>query len=129
MSYVSIPHAKERGEWGELCFMARAAEHGLRVVKPWVVILRSAFVARRRTWARRANVLAFFAGLMFARSAATAALTLPTRSILLPPSSSPPTPGTSSRSPPSTIRSISGSPHRQNSRYAQYKEAWHLLKR
>jgi hypothetical protein len=35
MSYVSIPHAKERGEWGELCFMARAAEHGLRVTKPW----------------------------------------------------------------------------------------------
>lgn len=35
MSYVSIPPAKERGEWGELCFMARAAERGLRVTKPW----------------------------------------------------------------------------------------------
>jgi len=26
---------KERGEWAELCFMARAAEHGLRVSKPY----------------------------------------------------------------------------------------------
>lgn len=34
MSYVVIPHAKERGEWGELCFMARIAKHGLRVTKP-----------------------------------------------------------------------------------------------
>ena len=26
---------KERGEWAELCFMARAAENGLRVSKPY----------------------------------------------------------------------------------------------
>jgi hypothetical protein len=31
---VEIPHCKERGEWAELCFMERAAMHGLRVSKP-----------------------------------------------------------------------------------------------
>ena len=32
---MSIHHAKERGEWAELRFMERVAEHGLRVTKPW----------------------------------------------------------------------------------------------
>ena len=30
-----IPHPKARGEWAELRFMARAAEHRLCVAKPW----------------------------------------------------------------------------------------------
>jgi hypothetical protein len=30
-----IRGCKERGEWAELCFMARAAGHGLRVSKPY----------------------------------------------------------------------------------------------
>ncbi len=30
-----IKHCKERGEWAELCFMARAAEQGLKVSKPY----------------------------------------------------------------------------------------------
>ena len=32
---ASIKDTKKRGEWAELRFMARAAEHGLRVSKPW----------------------------------------------------------------------------------------------
>jgi hypothetical protein len=32
---IDIPHAKLRGEWAELRFMARAAEHGLIITKPW----------------------------------------------------------------------------------------------
>jgi hypothetical protein len=32
---IDIKYPKERGEWAELRFMARAAEHGLRVAKPW----------------------------------------------------------------------------------------------
>jgi hypothetical protein len=32
---ASIEHPKRRGEWAELQFMARAAEHGLLVSKPW----------------------------------------------------------------------------------------------
>jgi PD-(D/E)XK endonuclease len=31
----NIKHAKLRGEWAEMRFMARAAEHGLQVSKPW----------------------------------------------------------------------------------------------
>jgi hypothetical protein len=32
---IKIKDNKLRGEWAELCFMARAAEHGLRVSKPF----------------------------------------------------------------------------------------------
>src|SRR5882762_10288710 len=32
---TSIKDPKQRGEWAELRFMSRAAEHGLRVSKPW----------------------------------------------------------------------------------------------
>ena len=32
---MGIKHPKLRGEWAELCFMARAAEWGLQVSKPW----------------------------------------------------------------------------------------------
>lgn len=32
---AKIKHARRRGEWAELRFMARAAELGLQVTKPW----------------------------------------------------------------------------------------------
>lgn len=32
---VPFVHPKERGEWVEMRFMARAAEHGLHITKPW----------------------------------------------------------------------------------------------
>jgi hypothetical protein len=32
---AKIKNHKERGEWAEIQFMARASEHGLRVTKPW----------------------------------------------------------------------------------------------
>jgi PD-(D/E)XK endonuclease len=32
---AGIKHPKLRGEWAELCFMVRAAENGLLVNKPW----------------------------------------------------------------------------------------------
>ncbi len=35
VSGASIRHRKRRGEWAELRFMARAAEHGFSVSKPW----------------------------------------------------------------------------------------------
>jgi len=34
-SGMSIPHAKQRGEWAELRFITRAIELGFRVTKPW----------------------------------------------------------------------------------------------
>jgi hypothetical protein len=30
-----VDHFKQRGEWAELLFMARAAEHGLSILRPW----------------------------------------------------------------------------------------------
>ncbi len=38
MAYDStdiLDHSKQRGEWAELLFMARAAEHGLSILRPW----------------------------------------------------------------------------------------------
>ncbi len=32
---ANIADCKERGEWAELRFMARASEHGLHICKPW----------------------------------------------------------------------------------------------
>jgi PD-(D/E)XK endonuclease len=32
---MKIKHPKLRGEWAEMCFMTRAAEHGLCVTRPW----------------------------------------------------------------------------------------------
>jgi len=32
---IDIQHPKQRGEWAELCFMKRAAEHGLCITKPY----------------------------------------------------------------------------------------------
>jgi len=32
---MEMKHAKRRGEWAELRFMAAAAENGLSVMKPW----------------------------------------------------------------------------------------------
>jgi hypothetical protein len=34
-SATNIAHPKRRGEWAELRFMARTSEHGLCVAKPW----------------------------------------------------------------------------------------------
>jgi hypothetical protein len=39
-----ISNRKLRGEWAEMCFMARAAEHGLQVNKPWGEMARYDFV-------------------------------------------------------------------------------------
>ena len=32
---MKIKHPKLRGEWAEMCFMTRAAEHGLSATRPW----------------------------------------------------------------------------------------------
>ncbi len=41
---MRIKHCKRRGEWAELRFMERAAEHGLCVSKPWGDSARYDFV-------------------------------------------------------------------------------------
>src|SRR5256885_5452296 len=32
---TTFTHFKQQGEWAELLFMARAAEHGLAIARPW----------------------------------------------------------------------------------------------
>lgn len=34
-SGMNLRHPKKRGEWAEIRFMVRAAEHGITVTKPW----------------------------------------------------------------------------------------------
>jgi PD-(D/E)XK endonuclease len=41
---MKIKHAKRRGEWAEMRFMAAAAEHGLSVNKPWGEMAQYDFV-------------------------------------------------------------------------------------
>lgn len=41
---MKIKHPKLRGEWAELRFMVKAAEHGLQVTKPWGETSRYDFV-------------------------------------------------------------------------------------
>ena len=68
MSYAStdiIEHPKQRGEWAELLFMARAAEQGLSLARPWgdsshydIAIEHSGIFLRvqiKSTQARRGN--------------------------------------------------------------------------
>lgn len=42
-----IADKKLRGEWAELCFMVRAAEHGLQLSKPWGEMRSYDFVVGR----------------------------------------------------------------------------------
>ncbi len=44
---MKIRHPKLRGEWAEMRFMARAAEHGLQVTKPWGETARYDFAVER----------------------------------------------------------------------------------
>jgi hypothetical protein len=45
---AKISNHKMRGEWAEMCFMTRAAEHGLQVNKPWGDSARFDFVIGHR---------------------------------------------------------------------------------
>ena len=45
---MRIKHPKLRGEWAELCFMTRAAEHGLQVSKPWGETARYDFAVEHK---------------------------------------------------------------------------------
>jgi PD-(D/E)XK endonuclease len=52
----NIKHAKQRGEWAEMRFMARAAERGLQVSKPWGESASYDFVVEHGTRCVRVQV-------------------------------------------------------------------------
>jgi hypothetical protein len=129
----NIPHPKLRGEWAELHFMQRAAEHGLRCNKPWGetapydvatdhqghflrVQVKCTLYKRAKSYVcticsshvlYRPDQLDFFA-----------ALVIPTGTWYILPIAA------TNRQPAIVL-----SPHLNNSKYSQYKEAWHLLMR
>jgi hypothetical protein len=88
---ASIKQNKQRGEWAELRFMARASEHGLSISKPWGDSCRYDFIVehagkflrvqvqKRKSWAYHVNM---------------AGLTPVSKLTSSPSTSSPKTPGT-----------------------------------
>jgi hypothetical protein len=140
---MKIRHAKARSEWVELRFMTRATELSLRVIKPWGDNAPYDFAidCPDRASGRR-DCLGHFARVQVKCTLCKrdnsyvctmcsnhiayrpdqidfiAAYVIPTDTWYILP-----------------IAAIHGqleivlSPHRKNSKYAQYKEAWHLLMR
>jgi PD-(D/E)XK endonuclease len=128
---IDIQHPKARGEWAELRFMARATELGLRAAKPWGDTApydvatehqgRFLRVQVKCTWNRHENSyqcrldanglpyrpdqIDFFAAYVID----------PDVWYILPLAAT------------NNQTEILLSPHRKKSKYAAYKEAWHLL--
>jgi len=124
---------KLRGEWAELLFMTRAAEHGLRVIKPWGDSSRYDFVVEsggrflriqvKSTSNRRRNRYACsIQGSARRRYTADeidffAIYVIPDDCWYIIPIEV-----------ASRVKYVIGlSPHNSRSKHACYKEAWHLL--
>ena len=131
-------HFKQRGEWAELVFMARAAEHGLSILRPWgdsspydVAIVSTDDHHPRPTLLRvpikstrcrhsagaykchiNSNGVPYRPGMLDF----IAALVIPDQVWYIVPFAA--THGQNE---------ILLAPHRPRSKYARYKEAWHLL--
>src|SRR3989442_499416 len=130
---IDIKHPKQRGEWAELRFMARAAEHGLCVTKPWGDSARYDFAVEHNGHFLRVQVKStkskqynsYACNLRTTSHQAytkdevdfIAAYVIPrdVRYII------PIEVATNSSS------NLILSPHLPNSKYDRYKEAWHLL--
>ena len=126
---VEIADPKKRGEWAELRFMARAAEYGLCVNKPWGdsspydfaiecggrflrVQVKSTRQMRKNTYFLRLreytdSQIDFFAVYIIPKDVW----------FIVPIDVAMRTPG-----------SLTFSPHLERSKHARYKEAWHLLR-
>jgi hypothetical protein len=130
---MNIKHHKQRGEWAEIRFMARAAEHGLQVSKPWGDSASYDFVVEHRSQCLRVQVKssmhrrdgglccqvrgsqrrAYVDGSFDFAAVYLIPLDLwyiiPTAQI-------------------AGQTSLFFSPDQRNSKYGQYEEAWHLLR-
>jgi hypothetical protein len=127
----NIPHAKRRGEWAELRFQLRATELGLILARPcgdcapydFVVDNQGHFVRVqvKCTIYKRDN--SYQCGLTANHTLYTpdqidffAAYVIPVDVFYILPLAA------TNSQPDITL-----SPHRPNSKYSRYKEAWHLL--
>ncbi|HUO14055.1 MAG TPA: group I intron-associated PD-(D/E)XK endonuclease [Verrucomicrobiae bacterium] len=133
MSCTPLRHAKPRGEWAELRFMTRAAELGLRPNKPWgenspydvAVESHGHFLRVQVKCTCKKRLRSYVCSVSSSRGPYTpheidfiAALVIPTDTWYILPLSA-----------LHHAFDIWLTPNRKNSRYAAYKEAWHLLKR
>jgi len=129
---IDIQHPKLRGEWAELRFMARAAEHGLCIAKPWGDMARYDFAVEHNGRFLRIQVKCTkykrgrsykchvtHNGIPYAQDQVDfiAAYVIEADVWYIIPTAA-----------------LEGrihvmlSPHRQNSKFAQYEEAWHQLR-
>jgi len=131
---IDIKHSKQRGEWAELRFMARAAEHGLCVTKPWGDSARYDFAVEHNGHFLRVQVKStkskqynsYACNLRTTSHHAytkdevdfIAAYVIPKDVWYIIPIEV----ATNSSS------NLILSPHLPNSKYDRYKEAWHLLR-
>ena len=131
---IDIKHPKQRGEWAELRFMARAAEHGLCVTKPWGDSARYDFAVEHNGHFLRVQVKStkskqynsYACNLRRTSHHAytkdevdfIAAYVIPKDVWYILPIEV----ATNSSS------NLILSPHLPNSKYDRYKEAWHLLR-
>jgi len=128
-----ITNSKLRGEWAELRFMTRVAEHGIMISKPWGDSAPYDLVTDHRGRFRRVQVKCtiFHRGNSYKCHLDSnglpysprdidfiAAYVIPTETWYILPIKS--TKGQSD---------ILLTPHSKNAKYEKYKEAWHLLKR
>jgi len=129
---MRIRPPKARGEWTELRFITRAIEHGLRAARPMhdgpydvATEHRGRFrrvqvkcTIQKRWNSYRCNLASNGVPYTPDEVDIIAAYVIPTDTWYILPIKA-------THNQPDILLT----PHRKNSRYAQYKEAWHLLKR
>lgn len=128
---TKIRNHKLRGEWAEMRFMTRAAEHGLMVSKPWgdsapydLMVEHHGRVLRiqvKSTYCKRDNCYKCHVsanGIPYAKDRVDfiAAYVIPADVWYIVPITA-----------VGTQAHLLLAPHRQNSKYDRYKEAWRLL--
>jgi hypothetical protein len=128
---IDIQQSKARGEWAELRFMARTAEHGLYITKPWgdsapydfavdhnghFVRVQVKCTLYKRGNSYKCHVAANGVPYSPARVDFIAAYVIPADAWYILPLSA------TNHQPDILL-----TPHRKNSKYSPYHEAWHLL--
>ena len=133
---IDIAHAKLRGEWAELRFMSRAAEHGLTITKPWGDSARYDFAVEHRgrflrvqvkcTRCRRwnsyvCNISANGVPYSADQLDFIAAYVIPADTWYIIPTAA-------TQGQQTILLTPNRKYHRQDCKFDPYKEAWHLLR-